>query len=78
MALKNPLDYIKGTQIYKSVFRHGMPENVRNRALVVLSNVFLHLHPTRVRTSGIRLKYTWCMGGAARRTSRAGSSPGAR
>jgi len=57
------LDYVRGTQIYKSIFRHGMPESVRNRALVVLSNVFLHLHPTRVRTSGIRLKYTWCMGG---------------
>ncbi len=60
---KKLLNYIRGTQVYKSVFRHAMPENVRNRALVVLSNVFLHLHPSRVRTSGIRLKYTWCMGG---------------
>ncbi|MEE9229269.1 MAG: cytochrome b N-terminal domain-containing protein [Acidobacteriota bacterium] len=60
---KKLLSYVRGTQVYKSAFRHGMPENVRNRALVVLSNVFLHLHPSRVRTSGIRLKYTWCMGG---------------
>src|SRR3972149_5447385 len=63
MDLKQLLDYVKGTQVYKSFFRHGMPENVRTRGLWGLGNVFLPLHPTRVRTSGIRLKYTWCMGG---------------
>ena len=35
----------------------------RSRALVVLSNVFLHLHPVRIHKSGIRVKFTWCMGG---------------
>ena len=29
----------------------------------MLSNVFLHLHPVRIRKSGIKLRYTWCMGG---------------
>jgi len=28
-----------------------------------MSNVFLHLHPVAVRKSGIRLSFTWCMGG---------------
>ena len=40
-----------------------MPANNRNRVLVVMSNVFLHLHPVKIRKSGIRLKFTWCMGG---------------
>lgn len=31
--------------------------------MAVLSNVFLHLHPVAVRKSGIRLSFTWCMGG---------------
>jgi quinol-cytochrome oxidoreductase complex cytochrome b subunit len=31
--------------------------------MAILSNVFLHLHPGAVRKSGIRLSYTWCMGG---------------
>ena len=35
----------------------------RNRVLVMLSNVFLHLHPVRIRKSGVKLRYTWCMGG---------------
>ena len=28
-----------------------------------MTNVFLHLHPVKIRKSGIRLKFTWCMGG---------------
>ena len=54
---------VKNTQIWKSVFRHGPPEDRRNRSLAVLANVFLHLHPVKVRSSSIRLRYTWCMGG---------------
>jgi quinol-cytochrome oxidoreductase complex cytochrome b subunit len=54
---------IRQTQYWKSIFRHGYPDTPRNRTLAVLSNVFLHLHPVKVRRSGIRLSYTWCMGG---------------
>ena len=56
-------DYITDTQVWRSIFRHGMPSSNRNRVLVVMSNVFLHLHPVKIRKSGIRLKFTWCMGG---------------
>ena len=54
---------VRDTQVWKSIFRHGYPDTQRNRALAVLSNVFLHLHPVRVRKSGIALSFTWCMGG---------------
>ena len=57
------LAYVTGTQLWKSLFRHGYPDTPRNRTLAVLSNVVLHLHPVKVRRSGIRLSYTWCMGG---------------
>src|SRR6266540_1879841 len=56
-------DYITDTQLWRSVFRHGMPSTNRNRALAVMTNVFLHVHPVKIRKSGIRLKFTWCMGG---------------
>ena len=39
------------------------PRDRRNRVVVMLTNVFLHLHPVSVRKSGIALSYTWCMGG---------------
>jgi len=57
------LDSIRNTQLWRSLFRHGYPDTPRNRTLAVLSNTFLHLHPVKVRRSGIRLSYTWCMGG---------------
>jgi len=54
---------VRNSQIWRSIFRHGYPDTPRNRTLAVLSNTFLHLHPVKVRRSGIRLSYTWCMGG---------------
>ena len=57
------MDQVKKTQIWKSIFRHDIPRDERGRAQVVLTNVFLHLHPVRTPKSGIRVRYTWCMGG---------------
>jgi hypothetical protein len=58
--MKKVLQYLYKTQIWRSIFRHGYPDTPRNRTLAVLSNVVLHLHPVKVRRSGIRLSYTWC------------------
>src|SRR2546422_3107757 len=54
---------IQESQIYRSVFRIGVSDSDRKRMLVMLGSVFLHLHPVKVRKSGIRMRYTWCMGG---------------
>ncbi len=51
------------TQVWKSIFRHQFPKNPRNRSMAILSNFFLHLHPVKARRSGIKLNFTWCMGG---------------
>ncbi|MGB0714962.1 MAG: cytochrome b N-terminal domain-containing protein, partial [Phycisphaerae bacterium] len=56
-------NWITQGQVWGSIFRHGVPRDRRTRAMAVLSNVFLHLHPVAVRKSGIRLSFTWCMGG---------------
>src|SRR6187397_3539997 len=55
--------YIQESQLYRSIFRVGVPDSDRKRMLVMLGSVFLHLHPVKVRKSGIRMRYTWCMGG---------------
>src|SRR5690348_18492442 len=55
--------YIQESQIYRSIFRVGVPDSDRKRMLVMLGSVFLHLHPVKVRKSGIRMRYTWCMCG---------------
>ena len=56
--------YIQESQLYRSIFRVGVPDSDRKRMLVMLGSVFLHLHPVKVRKSGIRMRYTWCMGGS--------------
>ena len=58
-----PLNYVRNSQVWNSIFRHGVPRDRRTRVMAVMSNVFLHLHPVAVRKSGIRLSFTWCMGG---------------
>src|SRR3982074_3121203 len=57
--LKNPTK----TQLYTSIFRHKHDDTPRNRALGVLSNVFLHLHPAKINRDAVRYSYTWGMGG---------------
>ena len=61
--IKELWDYVTQTQLWRSVMRHGYPDSPRNRSLAVMSNVVLHLHPIRIRKSGLRVRYTWCMGG---------------
>ena len=56
-------DYIRDSQIWKSIFRHPAPYDRRNRVVVMLTNFFLHLHPVSIKKQGIALSYTWCMGG---------------
>src|SRR5260221_5122292 len=50
-------------QVYTSIFRHKHDDTPRNRALGVLSNVFLHLHPAKINRDAVRYSYTWGMGG---------------
>lgn len=58
-------EMIRKSQVWKSIFRHPLPLDRRNRMLVILSNVFLHLHPVSIHKQGIALSFTWCMGGLA-------------
>src|SRR6266852_5424812 len=62
-ALVRFWNWLTETQVWTSIFRHGRPTSDRNRVLVMLTNVFLHLHPVRIRKSGVKLRYTWCMVG---------------
>ena len=53
MAEKSWAQKVRDTQVWKSIFRHGPPDNARNRAAVVAGNVFLHLHPIKLKKSGV-------------------------
>ena len=49
--------------VWRSIFRHGYPSTRRNKMLAVSTNVFLHLHPTRIKERAYQIRFTWCMGG---------------
>jgi len=54
---------IRHSQMFKSIFRHARPVDHKNRVLVVISNLVLHMHPTAVKEHAMRMRFTWCMGG---------------
>src|SRR5213594_4109649 len=58
-ALKEP----EKTEVWKSILRVKHDETPRSRALGVLSNVFLHLHPAKINRDAVAYNYTWGMGG---------------
>lgn len=59
------LGNIKQSVIWKSIFRREYKDTPRNRALAIFGNIFMHLHPVKVRQGALKLRYTWGMGGIA-------------
>lgn len=57
------LNRIRRSRVYTSIFRTPIPKTRRDRMLVVLNNVFLHLHPVQLPRHALKLGFTWCMGG---------------
>jgi quinol-cytochrome oxidoreductase complex cytochrome b subunit len=51
--------------IWQSVFRSGYPSTPRNQMLAIATNIFLHLHPTRLHRTHVKIPYTYCLGGLA-------------
>ena len=49
--------------IYKSIFRTGYPSTLLKRMAVMRSSFYMHIFPTKVGEHGLRLRYSWCMGG---------------
>ncbi len=40
---------IRRSPVWRSLFRQPYPRDERSRAYAVMNNVFLHIHPVRVR-----------------------------
>jgi quinol-cytochrome oxidoreductase complex cytochrome b subunit len=66
MSFPGPGDLMRGlkeTAVWRSLFRQPYPTTSRTRSLAVFNNVFLHLHPVRVKRHAVRYTYTFCLGG---------------
>ncbi len=56
-------DAMFGNRLWRSIFRSGYPNTPRNQMLAVATNVFLHLHPTRIHRTHVKITHTFCLGG---------------
>ncbi len=50
-------------RVWRSIVRHGAPNTNRNRSLAVFTNLFLHIHPVKVRRRAMRFRATYYLGG---------------
>ena len=57
------LTNLRQSRIWRSVFRTPLPTDLRGRALVVMHNFFLHLHPAKIARSALKMRSTFCLGG---------------
>ncbi len=49
-------------RIWKSIFRHVWPVNARLRSEVIVSNIFLHIHPVKVYRDTLKFTKTFGLG----------------
>lgn len=53
---------ITENRVWRSVVRHGVRATNRNRAMVVMESLILHLHPAKVRRRSLQFSHTYFLG----------------
>ncbi|MBI5649215.1 MAG: cytochrome b N-terminal domain-containing protein [Chloroflexi bacterium] len=53
---------ITQSRVWRSFFRHGMPNNPLDRSLVMTTNIFFHLHPVKVNLKSLKATYSLGLG----------------
>jgi quinol-cytochrome oxidoreductase complex cytochrome b subunit len=56
-------DRLRNSRLWQSIVRHPAPVDKQGRALTMLGNLVLHLHPVSISEHALRPSFTWCMGG---------------
>ena len=64
MSIEEITKQIIDSPIWRSMFRGGKWHNTpRDRAQHIIGNVWLHLHPAKLRKRAVKWTYTWGLGG---------------
>ncbi len=61
-TIRSYFDELRGTRVWRSVFRGGTGSSTLRRSLAIQQNVFLHLFSTKVRRRMVGLSATWYLG----------------
>lgn len=62
MTLPPIIKKISETRIWRSIFKHGWPDNPLDRSLTMTSNIFFHLHPVKVSRKSLKWSYSFGLG----------------
>ena len=62
MNYPGSLNRLFKSRLWRSFFRHGLPDNPLDRSLAMTSNIFLHLHPVKVSRKSLEWPYTLGLG----------------
>lgn len=62
MTFTSLLNRLFQSRLWRSIFRHGLPDNPLDRSLVMTSNIFLHLHPVKVKHKSLKWSYSFGLG----------------
>jgi len=61
-SLENYFDELRGTRVWRSIFRSGWGTSTLHRSLAIQQNVFLHLFSTKARKRMTSFSATWYLG----------------
>ncbi len=53
---------LRGTRVWKSIFRRGPARTNRTRSQAIFGNMFFHLLPVKVREKSLRVRATYYLG----------------
>ncbi|MBI4332473.1 MAG: cytochrome b N-terminal domain-containing protein [Chloroflexi bacterium] len=59
---RSPLDRLRASAFWRSMFRQGYPGTEENRAMVMFNSFFLHIHPVKVKKHTLKISYSWGLG----------------
>lgn len=63
MLRDNPfVQRLINTKVWKSIFRHGWPDNPLDRSLIMTQSIFLHLHSVKVSRKSLKATYSLGLG----------------
>jgi len=63
MLRNHPLvQRLTNSTFWKSIFRHGWPDNPLDRSLIMTQNIFFHLHSVKVSRKSLKVTYSFGLG----------------
>jgi len=63
MIRNHPLvQRLTNSAFWKSIFRHGWPDNPLDRSLIMTQNIFFHLHSVKVSRKSLKATYSFGLG----------------